>query len=418
LNPDAIEISDLTHDGRGVGHLQGKTCFVEGALPGETVSWSILKSHRQYDEGTLKSIIEISPDRVEPGCPHFGVCGGCQIQHLDYAAQIRAKQNRLQKALEHKQISAKHWLQPTVSVPWNYRRRARLSVSRASKRQSEIEIGFKRRNSNETHAIDECPILTEELNRLLPHLNMLLKDLSNLQRESIVEIEISSEGTQTSICLLSNKNSPSTVLSEPPDALKNCDIWLKAKVGQAQLIYSNQQNPPAAPPGFMQANAEINAAITKKVDQLLQLTNQDTLLDLFCGSGNFSFPQAARAKHVIGIEADQIAVEKANSVEQLPENLRFSSADLFDPEALSNLRSLFRKATAILLDPPRAGAEAVVRELVKPKPKQILYISCHPATFVRDAEILVEKGYKLDSVGLLDMFPQTMHAEVIGHFLI
>jgi 23S rRNA (uracil1939-C5)-methyltransferase len=204
----------------------------------------------------------------------------------------------------------------------------------------------------------------------------------------------------------------------PPTELATCDIWLKPKGLDAALIYSSKKEVPIGPPGFIQANAEINSAILEKVDGLLQLTDEDILLDLFCGSGNFSLPQAKHAKEVIGFEVDHLAVERAQRAAQSPDNLSFKSADLFDPDALKQLRSIFRKATAAILDPPRAGAEAVVHELIKSKPTQILYISCHPATFVRDAQILVTKGYRLDSVGLLDMFPQTMHSEVIGHFQI
>lgn len=430
--PKSIEITDLTHDGRGVGHQQGKACFVEGALPGESVSWSLSKSHRQYDEGMVKEIASASPDRVDPECQHFGICGGCQIQHLSYPAQVSAKQNRLKQALQHKDIVAENWLEPITAMPWNYRRRARLAVAVSAKRQPsnpEMTVGFMRRASNQILPVDNCPILVEELNQLLPHLPSLLASLSNQQRESVTEVELSYDSSHISIRLIADRKAPATVLLSPPAEFLACDIWLKSKGSDARLIYSNDEQSkeaqqaipalkPAAPPGFMQANAEINAAMIDKVDQLLNLGDQDILLDLFCGSGNLSFSQARRAKEVIGIEVNQTAVAQAKSTAQLQSNISFRSADLFEADALKQLRSVFRKATAVLLDPPRAGAEALMHELVKPKPKQILYVSCHPATFVRDAQILVSKGYRLDSVGLLDMFPQTMHAEVIGHFLI
>lgn len=426
---NTIEITDLTHDGRGVGRVRGKTCFIEGALPGESVSWVLKKSHRQYDEGSIETIVSASPHRVEPKCQYFGSCGGCQIQHLSYAAQITAKQNRLNQALQHKHIAVKNWLGPITSNPWRYRRRARLAVIHPSKQkpssnQSELAVGFKRRASNAVLRIESCPILVQELDQLLPHLPDLLDQLSNLQRESVAEIELSNRNSKLSICLLAAKNCPMTPLLNPPAVFARCDIWIKPKGSDGVLIYSNseKQKTPhqklTVLPGFMQANAEVNASMIEKIDQILQLTDQDVLLDLFCGSGNFSFPQALLAKEVIGIEADPLAVEQANSVSPVQTNISFRCVDLFDTEALEALRPLFRKASAVLLDPPRAGAEAVVAELVKSKPKQILYVSCHPATFVRDAEKLISKGYSLDSIGLLDMFPQSMHSEVVAHFLI
>ena len=428
----SIEITDLTHDGRGVGHQQGKACFVEGALPGESVSWSMSKSHRQYDEGVVEEIASASPDRVDPECQHFGICGGCQIQHLSYSAQVSAKQNRLKQALQHKDIVAENWLDPITAKSWNYRRRARLAVAAPSKRQAsnpEMTVGFMQRASNQILPVESCPILVEELNQLLPHLPSLVSSLSNQQRESVTEIELSYHNSHISICLIADRKAPATALPHPPPEFLACDIWLKAKGADAVLIYPNNKQPkelqpkapslkPSAPPGFMQANAEINAAMIEKIDQLLQLNDEDKLLDFFCGSGNLSFPQAQRAKEVIGFEVDQAAVLQARSAQQPESNISFRSADLFDADALKQLRSVVRKATAVLLDPPRAGAEALMHELVKPKPKQILYVSCHPATFVRDAQILVSKGYRLESVGLLDMFPQTMHAEVMGHFRI
>lgn len=412
-----IEIHDLTHDGRGVGHSEGKACFVEGALPGERVSWTLQNSHRQYDEGILESVLQSSPDRVEPICEYFGICGGCQLQHLSYSAQVQAKQRRLKNSLEHKGVQPDNWLEPLLSKPLAYRRRARLSLSKTSKKYPEQKIGFKYRASAQILSIDHCPVLIPELNHLIADIPDLVRGLSNQQRQSICEIELNFDGGLTSILLIADQAGPTTALQIPPNVMQQCDIWYRPKNGDAILIYSpDGSEEKIGPPGFMQANAEINLAISEKIEQLLNLTKSDHLLDLFCGSGNFSIPLASLAGQVTGIEVQGQAVASARMRAQEIEHLTFRSADLFDSDALKNLRAVFRKATAVILDPPRAGAEAVVAELCKPKPDRILYVSCHPATFARDAEMLVSKGYRLNSLGLVDMFPQSMHTEVMGLF--
>lgn len=419
-----IQISDLTHDGRGVGRQQGKACFVEGALPGERVDWKLTKSHRQYDEGITTSVISASPERIEPGCRYFGDCGGCQIQHLNYSAQVRAKQKKFENSLAHKNISVEKWLEPICSNPWSYRRRARLSVAqlRGKKEQQSgigISIGFKKRNSNQVLEIENCPVLVEELNLLLPKLSLLLESISTTQLKTLSEIELSYDLGRLSICFIGQGKSIWQSLEKVPAEFEGCDIWHRPKAQEARLIYSQDEAmAQPASTGFMQANAEVNDALVEKAGELLELSQEDVLLDMFSGSGNFSTHLASSAGEVLGLESDQMAVDRANAIAHQIPHLNHLYADLFDEQALAKLRPLFRKASAVILDPPRAGAEEVIKELVKPKPAQILYVSCHPATFIRDAEILVSRGYKLQAAGLLDMFPQTMHAEVIGHFRI
>lgn len=417
LQANEIEIHDLTHDGRGIGHNEGKACFIEGALPGERVSWTLQTSHRQYDEGVLDSVMQSSPDRVEPSCEYFGTCGGCQLQHLSYSAQVQAKQMRLKNTLEHKGIQPDNWLEPLLSQPLEYRRRARLSLSKTSKKIPEQKIGFKHRASAQIVSIDRCPVLIPELNLLIPDIPNLVAGLSNQQRQGLCEIELNFDNGLTSILLIADQAGPATPLQAPPETMRQCDIWYRPKKDQAILIYSPEgSEEKLAPPGFMQANAVINLAIPEKIKPLLNLQQSDHLLDLFCGSGNFSIAMADGAGQVTGIEVQGQAVDSARKRAQGLEHLTFWSADLFDPEALKGLRAVFRRATAVILDPPRAGAEAVIAELCKPKPERILYISCHPATFARDAEVLVLKGYRLNSLGLVDMFPQSMHTEVMGLF--
>ena len=425
-NLSEIQIQDLTHDGRGVGRDQGKACFVEGALPSERVSWSINKSHRQYDEGIVHQVLDASADRVEPQCQHFGQCGGCQLQHLDYSAQVQAKTKRLQSSLAHKNIHPTTWLSPITSDPMGYRRRARFSISAISKKHTDLQVGFKQRASAKVLPIDHCPVLTPELNKVLPELPRLISQLSGQfngkQQQSLTEIEVNFDQNRTSITLLANSAKANLTEILPPESIQHCDIWYQAKPAEAKLLYSpsieNKTEIPTKPPGFLQANAPVNQKMVEQAGHLLALSQEDHLLDLFCGAGNFSLPYVDSVAAITGIELDDASVDQANKKAQNLDQVSFEKADLFDAKGLTALRSKFRKASVVILDPPRAGAEALVRELVKPKPARILYISCHPATFIRDAEILKRSGYQLDSVGLVDMFPQTMHAEVMGLFTI
>ena len=417
-----IQIEDLTHDGRGVGRDQGKACFIEGALPGERVSWNINKSHRQYDEGIVHQVLDASADRVKPQCQHFAQCGGCQLQHLDYSAQVQAKTKRLQASLAHKNIHPTTWLPPITSNPMGYRRRARFSISSISKKHTDLQVGFKQRASVKVLPIDHCPVLTPELNKVLPELPQLISQLSGKQQQSLTEIEVNFDQNRISITLLARSAKANLTEILPPEPMQHCDIWYQAKPAEGKLLYrpstEDKSEIPTNPPGFLQANTLVNQKMVEQAGCLLALSQEDHLLDLFCGTGNFSLPYVDSVAAITGIELDGASVDQANKKAQNLDQVSFEKADLFDAKGLAAIRSRFRKASAVILDPPRAGAEALVRELVKPKPARILYISCHPATFIRDAEILQRSGYQLDSVGLVDMFPQTMHAEVMGLFSI
>ena len=351
---------------------------------------------------------------------------------------MQAKTKRLQDSLAHKNIQPTNWLPPIISEPIGYRRRARFSVSQVSNKNPERVIGFKQRASKNVLPIDYCPVLTAELNNLLPILPTLVSQLSNQQQQSLTEIELNFDQDKTSITLLAYTAKANLTKVSPPKALAHCDIWYQAKPAQAKLVYSpasleslasienlasieSQDKPLSAPtsaPGFLQANAQVNQKMIEQAGRLLALSKDDRLLDLFCGSGNFALPHIESVAEITGIEGDDASVELANKKVADLDQVSFEKADLFDASALTKLRSKFRKATAVILDPPRAGAEAVVRELIKSKPARILYISCHPATFIRDAEILQRAGYQLDTAGLVDMFPQTMHSEVMGLFRI
>jgi 23S rRNA (uracil1939-C5)-methyltransferase len=427
--PIEASIGGLSHDGRGVASIEGKKIFVHGALPGERVRLRLTGRLRRYDEGEVIDILQPSPHRVQPRCPHFGRCGGCALQHLDPEAQIAAKQDSLLQNLERiGKVRPERVLEPLRGPLWHYRRKARLSVRQVAAKQR-VLVGFRERHANFVTDMDSCEVLDARVARLLPLLPALISSLQRPDRmpqiemacgdrvcalvlrhlDPLVESDLSALRAFAQlhgIAILLQPGGPDSIA-----ALEPAELTLDFDLPEFALTLE------FGPADFVQVNAEVNRRMVGLALDLLQPEPQDRVLDLFCGLGNFTLPLARRAGSVTGVEGDAalIARARANARRNGLDNVSFHLADL-DGElsAFPWLRQGFDK---VLLDPPRSGAEAVLGHLATSGARRLVYVSCHPASLARDAGALVGRhGYTLAAAGVMDMFPHTGHVESITLF--
>ncbi len=432
LPEQAIEVTieDLSHDGRGIARVNGKTVFVTGALPGETVMAQLTQRKRNYDQAKTVEVITASDLRVEARCPHFEICGGCALQHMDWASQISFKQNLLKTQLHHfGGVAPEAWLEPMQANAWGYRRKARLGVKHVIKKGG-ILVGFREKQSSFIADIKECHVLHENIAKLLLPLRESISQLNVCARLPQIEVAM---GDKT-IALVFRHLDPliETDCQKLIDFGKNheVEIYLQPKgpetvhkiwplQGEDRLYYQlagfNLQLA-FHPMDFTQVNTEINRKMTTLAVDMLDPQPDDKVLDLFCGLGNFSLPLAKRAGQVIAVEGVETMVERGyeNAKRNHLENIDFYAADLMIDFSQNSWAS--EGFDKILIDPPRSGAQEVCEYISVFNAHRIVYVSCNPATLARDAGILIEKGYKLIKAGVMDMFPHTGHVESIALF--
>lgn len=426
-----VKMESLSYDGRGVAHLDGKTTFIEGALPGERVRFRYFNRRKNFDTGGLTEILTPSPDRVTPPCPHFGVCGGCDLQHLRPEIQIQAKQQILAEQLSHiGKVQPETWLDPITGPALGYRRRARLGVRYVPGRGG-VLIGFRERHKNLLANLNTCLVLEPVIAGLLPELRALIGNLSCPDR--IPQIEAASGDERRALVFrhLVPLRERDQELLRAFGGRHGLQIYLQG--GGPESIASLWPNEPAAlsyrlpafdveirfrPTDFVQVNGVVNRGMVSQVVQLLDLHGDERVLDLFCGLGNFTLPLSRRAKQVLGVEADRSLIEGARRNQQINNigNADFMEADLYQAVRHSPWQDF--RCDRLLLDPPRNGAMEVIRRLSEPLPSRIVYVSCYPATLARDSEFLARvHGYRLAAAGVMDMFPQTSHVESMALFV-
>ena len=423
------DIVDLSHDGRGVARIDGKAVFIDGALPGERVRYRVIKRRRHLDEAGLVDVLVASPDRVVPLCPHFGICGGCSLQHLSAPAQLAAKQRQLLDNLERiGRVIPESVLAPLRGPQWAYRRRARLGVKYVHKK-GRVLAGFREREKPYIADIQRCEILLEPLAALPRDLAALVETLAI--REKIPQVEVAA-GDQATALVFRVLEAPGTLDVQKIAAFgaaQGVQIFLQTggldtvralQPDHAPLSYAVDAGHVViefGPVDFIQINREINASMVAGAMDLLAPTADDTVLDLFCGLGNFTLPLARRAQRVVGVEGDSALVAKAaaNATRNGVGNATFFVENLFEPTQFGAWAN--ERYDSVLLDPPRAGASALLARMAHWRPRRVVYISCHPGSLARDAEILVHnQGFKLTCAGVMDMFPHTTHVESIAVF--
>lgn len=427
--PVRARIESLTHDGRGVTHIDGKTVFVDGALTGEEVEFQYIARQRRYDEGKTLRVIEASADRVTARCAHFGVCGGCALQHMRETAQIQAKQKTLLDDLERiGHVKPKHVLPALTGPSWGYRRKARLAVKYVIKKER-VLVGFREKHSHYLADIANCEVLYPAVAKLLPQLSALVAALSI--KEQIPQFEVAvgdnaialimrhlaplSEADRALLAGFAQQHAIHLYLqAKGPDSIEL--LWPQRSVLSYRLERHNVEFE-FRPTLFTQVNAEMNALMVDRALELLDLQPQDQVLDLFCGLGNFTLPIARRAAHGVGVEGDAALVQAArdNAQHNAIANVDYHVSNLNEDVMIYPwARKTYDK---VLLDPPRSGAHELVQQAALWTAPRVVYVSCNPATLARDAGVLVhERGYRLVSAGVMDMFPHTAHVESIALF--
>lgn len=432
-----IHVDRLGHDGRGIGAVNGKTVFVEGALPGEDVSFRYTFSKPNFDEGVATQVHVPSAMRVAPACPHADVCGGCSLQHLAADEQLAMKQRVLLEQLRHfGNVEPQVLLPALTGEHYGYRRKARLAV-RYVHGKGGVLVGFREKRTSYIADINNCAVLLPDVGTRITALRALLSSLT--ARDRIPQVEVAAGDSEVALVI------------RHLDPLSEADRaailgWCREQGFQCYLQPGNESTIhrawPAAgesperlayrlddfgvellfhPNDFTQVNSSVNRQMVKAAIDLLDPQPQDRVLDLFCGLGNFTLPLATRAAQVTGVEgsaemvargSENVAHNRARGV-ALGET-RFFAANL-DGE-LAGMAWAQERYDRLLIDPPRSGAEAICRQASRFGAARIVYVSCNPATLARDAGLLAAEGYVLEKTGVMDMFPHTTHVESLAVF--
>jgi 23S rRNA (uracil1939-C5)-methyltransferase len=427
--PEEALIVDLAHDGRGVARIDGKTVFVADALPGETVRLVRSSFHATYDEARLEYVLTPSADRVAPQCIHFGLCGGCALQHLSPVKQLEFKQRQLTEAFERiGKVTPAAVLPPLQGDVWRYRRRARLGAKWVA-RKDKVLVGFRERGTPFLAELKSCAVLQQPLDELLLPLAELIGSLSLKERIPQIEVAVADNATALVFRTLGDLTQQDLGRLREFAAAHGVQVYLQPgnystvaalDVPVTPLVYRLPRfdiEIEFLPADFIQVNGDLNRRMVEQAVDLLAPTVGDHVLDLFCGLGNFSLPLARHAAQVVGVDGEAGLIERARANAQRNgiDNVTFYAANLAeapDVQAWAHLK--FGK---VLLDPPRAGAAEVLPVIARSGARRVVYISCHPASLARDAGLLVrEHGFTLKAAGVMDMFAHTAHVESIALF--
>ena len=429
--PVAASVVDLTHEGVGVAKVDGKTVFIDQALPGEDVHFTYTQRKRNYDHGKLQQIDKASPLRVTPACPHFGVCGGCSLQHLQAEEQIHLKQKILLDNLQR----IGHVQPDKVSAPitgplWGYRRKARLGLKYVEKK-AKLLIGFRESSSRYLADLAVCKVLHPAVGEHLEAIAQCVRSLSIYQAIPQIEVAVGDElvalvvrhlqpftdiDRQNLIAFAKQYHFAIYTQAGGPDTIT--PLWPETPLLQYSLSEYGLRYE-FLPSDFVQVNAEINHKMIAAVLQTLELTPTQRVLELFCGLGNFTLPIAQHCQQIVAVEGEASLVTRArdNATRNGIDNAEFHVADLM--QSLPPLPWWHQQHyDRLFLDPPRSGANEVLPIVAQLKPSRIVYVSCNPATLARDAGILCqEQGYRLVEAGVMDMFPHTAHVESLAVFV-
>ncbi len=426
----SAHIESLSHEGRGVAHIDGKVVFIDGALPGEQVEFKYVSERSKFDEGVAENVITANEQRIEPGCEYFGYCGGCSLQHMQAEAQLEHKQSVLLEQFTHLgDVQPESVLPPLKGLEFGYRHKARLAVKYVIKKEK-VLVGFREKRSPFVANIDHCEVLHPAIGKKLSVLQQLIKGLSIYNQIPQIEVAVSDNATALVIRHLEQFTEGDIGMLKAFEEEHQFKLYLQPAgydsvhrlndSDESDLFYKLDEYGITIyykPTDFTQINVDINQQMIKLTVELLESDKNDAILDLFCGVGNFTLPLSRRAKSVTGVEGDSELVQRAknNADRNDIDNVEFYAADLANlNDSYKFMKNSYDK---IILDPARTGAKEIISEINTTDVKRVVYISCNPATLARDAGILVnEKGFSLKKAGVMDMFPHTAHVESIAVF--
>ncbi len=419
----SVQVEKLDHHGAGIAYQNKKPVFIEGALPGEQVLIQLTESKSKFSRANLIKIQKASTQRVEPFCSHYQQCGGCNMQHLSIDDQREYKQHTLSQLMKKFSGQTAQLDAPITGDERGYRRRARISLL-FNKKSRQLQFGFRKKHSKEIVNVAHCPVLAPELDELLPELQSLLAGFSHQDTLGHVEL-VKADNTRIIVLRHSKalKDDDNNALVEFANR-HQASLYLMPQNDQLNLIcgdsgYYLEAGVEIAfePNNFIQVNQQVNDSMVKQAIDWLALSSQDRVLDLFCGLGNFSLPIAQQVASVVGVEGVDAMVEKAaaNAARNGLSNAQFYQANL--EQDFSGQIWAGEKFDKVLLDPARAGASGIVDQLSALGAERVVYVSCNPATLARDSQSLLSQGFKLEKLGMLDMFPHTSHLESMALFV-
>ncbi len=445
-----LTVESLDLEAQGVAHrANGKVVFIEDALPGELVQVSVHRKKNSWEQATMTAMRRESSQRVKPGCPHFGLCGGCKMQHLHPSAQVAIKQRVLEDNLWHLgKVKAETLLRPIEGPVWGYRFRARLSV-RYMPKQNTVLVGFHERKSRYVADMQVCRILPPHVSAWLLPLRELIVTMDMRDRLPQIEVAV---GAQVTVMVVRHLEPLSAAdayrlkafadrHNATAQGMLRLSWWLQPKGPETVhpldadapgLYYDLPEfgvNMPFKPTDFTQVNHAINQVLVGRALRLLQVQRDEQVIDWFCGLGNFTLPLATQARSVLGIEGSEtlVARSRENAAHNgLADRTRFVARNLFEitPQELAS----YGQADKWLVDPPREGAFALAKAMADihqdpslapgwQPPQRIVYVSCNPSTLARDAGLLVHQGgYRCVAAGAVNMFPHTAHVESMAVF--
>ena len=422
----SLRIDSLDAEGRGVArNAEGKVVFVEGALPGEEVDFQVLRKKASFEIGRLTRVLGGSSSRQVPRCPHFGVCGGCSLQHTDARTQMAAKQRWLEENLARiGKVQPETMLPIVYGEDWHYRRRARLGARYVPKKGGAM-VGFREKRSSYITDMRECHVLPPQVSALIAPLRALVEELSIRARLPQIEVAVGDNAIVLVIRHLDPLTDGDFSLLRRFAEAHRVHLWLQPggpdtarpfHPTESELYYELPEfglRLAFRPTDFTQVNHGVNRILVSRAVRLLDPRPGERVADLFCGLGNFSLPLASRGAGVIGFEGSRELVERARrNAAQNGLAVQFEVMNLFEPQLAP-----FAPIDKLLLDPPREGAVEIAKALPATWPRRIVYVSCDPATLARDAGVLVHtKGFRLAAAGVVNMFPHTAHVESIALF--
>ena len=426
-----LEIESYDYQGLGIGYFQGRECRIKAAIASENIDARIVSKRKGVFYGIAESIKRSSKQRTISDCENYPRCGGCTLLHLNYKEQLAFKENLLLNALNAQNVRYKKLAEPVSIKEVGYRRRARLGVRWTDLKQ-QCFIGFRESFGSYVMDMQRCPILAGNFGQKIGLLRRLVSMLDC--RSTLPQIEVASSDENTALIfrhleplslrdqtglIAFGKTHDLWIYTQNKGYESVCRIYPEPELVIDFLTYSNPEfnmEFDFAPFDFVQVNQDVNLALVSDVVSELNIRSDDRIIDLFCGIGNITLPLASRCSSVGGIEHSSSTVDRArHNANKNDLQVDFFEGNLYESSFSGFLPKELQHPNKLVFDPPRLGiGQKLVEDLRGVE--RMVYVSCNPESFSKDAANIIKKGFALERVGIYDMFPQTAHVELMGVF--